>query len=465
MPQAPRELTPHASLRHFFGAELRHWRQLAQLSHDRLGAQINYSGDMICKVEKAERTPTAALATACDQVLGTGGALARLLALIEATTPQARPSPSADAGNNPGPVLGCALYGHGPTVAAWPARGGNPVNRLEFLVSTFGAGAGTLVGPNSTEVSRLGREDVTAWERSLSQLRELDDQYGGDGVYELALRALKRLRRMLHQSSYAPSTGEALHTLAGELTRRVGWLAFDAGQPAEARYWWLEAAHTARLTDDNRLFVATLHLMSRQAGELGLGREAIELAQAAQLAAKPWGTPRLQSLLLVREALGQAHTGDGRATWQAFHHAHTLLGSGRHDEDPYWLAFWDEADLAACETRAALHLGEFATAERSSRTALATVQPEYARNRASYLASRTLVLVGQRSIEVAVATATQAVVATSEISSSRVTARIGQVRAALTRYSDQPTVAEFLDWSAQTLPTAHPVTRPGAHYA
>ncbi len=453
MPQAPRELTPHASLRHFFGAELRHWRQLAQLSHDRLGAQINYSGEMISKVEKAERTPTAALATACDQVLGTGGALTRLLALIDATTQQARAGGSVNAGSNPGPVLGRALHGHSPTVAASPARGEDPVNRLEFLVSTFGAGAGALVGPKSTEAPRLGREDVTTWAHTLSQLYELDNQYGGGGVYELALRALKRLRRLLHQGSYGPSTGEALHTLAKELTGHVGWLAFECGWPAEARYWWLEAAHTARLNDDNRQLVATLRSMSHQASELGRAKEAIELAQAAQQAAKPWGTPRLQSLLLAREARGQAQTGDGRATWQAFHHAHTLLGSGRHDEDPYWLAFWDEADLAACEMRAALHLGELAIAERSSRTALATVRPEYPRNRASYLVSRTLVLVRQRSIEEAVTTATQAVVATSEISSSRVTARIGQVWTALARYSDQPTVAEFLDWSAQTLPT------------
>ncbi len=161
MPQTPRELTPHASLRHFFGAELRHWRQLADLSHDRLGAQINYSGDTISKVEKAERAPTAALAKACDQVLGTGGALARLVALIEATAQEARAGRSANTGSDPGLGIGCALYGHGPTVAAWPERGGEPVNRFEFLVSTFGVGAGALVGLESTEASRLGREDVT----------------------------------------------------------------------------------------------------------------------------------------------------------------------------------------------------------------------------------------------------------------------------------------------------------------
>lgn len=217
MAQTPRERTPHASLRHFFGAELRHWRELAGLSHDRLGAQVNYSGAAICKVEKAERAPTAALAKACDQVLGTGGALARLVALIEATAQDARTSRSADAGSDPG---------------------------------------------------------------------------------------------LVH----------------------------------------------------------------------------------------------------------------GRATWQAFHQAGTLLDSTQHDEDPPWLSFWDEADLATCEVRAALHLGEFATAERSSRTALATVR---------------------------------------EVSSSRIHAHIGQVGAELARYSDQPTVAEFLDASAEILPRVHPGTRPG----
>jgi hypothetical protein len=326
------------------------------------------------------------------------------------------------------------------------------VNRCEFLVWTFGVGAGSLVGPDSTEASQLGREDVTTWERNVSRLYELDNQYGG-GVYELALHSRQRLRRVLHQGSYDPSTGEALRTLAGELTRFVGSLAFETGRHADARYWWLEAAHTARLIEDDRLFVATLRSMARQACELGRAREAIELAQAGQLAAKPWGTPRLQSLLLVREALGHARAGDGQTTWQTFHQASTLLGSGHHAEDPGWLAFWDEADLAACETLAALHLGELAIAERSSRTALATVRPEYPRNRAGYLASRAEVLVRQRNIEEAVSTAAQAVVAASEISSSRITARIGRVRAELARYSDQPTVAEFLDWSAETLPT------------
>ncbi|MGH3900280.1 MAG: hypothetical protein ACRDTA_18955 [Pseudonocardiaceae bacterium] len=100
-----------------------------------------------------------------------------------------------------------------------------------------------------------------------------------------------------------------------------------------------------------------------------------------------------------------------------------------------------------------MSLGELAIAERSSRTVLATVRPEYPRNRAGYLGRRAEVLIRQQNIEEAVSTATQAVVAASEISSSRIDARIGRVRVELARYADQPTVAEFLNWSAEVLPT------------
>lgn len=34
MGQVPRELTPLESALHFFGAELRHWRTLRELSHE-----------------------------------------------------------------------------------------------------------------------------------------------------------------------------------------------------------------------------------------------------------------------------------------------------------------------------------------------------------------------------------------------------------------------------------------------
>ncbi|MGH3940698.1 MAG: helix-turn-helix domain-containing protein [Pseudonocardiaceae bacterium] len=394
MAQIPRELTPYVSVRHFFGAELRWWRLAAGLSHDRLGAQVNYSGDLIGKVEKAERMPTAALAQACDEALGTDGALARLVGLVglvEATTqqePARRVAPASER-----PVCGWLLAGQAPTVKEASARGAGPVNRFEFLVSTFGVGAGSLVDSMApAEASRLGQGDVVSWKRTLNRLYGLDAQYGGGGVYDLALQSIRQLRRVLYRASYGPSTGEALHTIAGELRRYAGWLAFDAGHQAEARYCWLEASHTARLVGDDRLFVATLKSLSRQATELGRPQEGLDLAQAALQAARPWATPRLRSHLLSLEASAYSRLGDKQATW-------------------------------------------------------------HARNRASYLVYRAEVLVQQRNIEEAVSTAALAVEGAREVSSARIDARIGRVRTELARYSDQPRVAEFLDWSGQIMAT------------
>jgi transcriptional regulator with XRE-family HTH domain len=83
MAQVPRVLTPYRSVQHYFGAELRSWRILRNLSQAELGRLVLHSGHTIGKVEKAERWPSAELARRCDEVLAAGGALDRLWPLVE----------------------------------------------------------------------------------------------------------------------------------------------------------------------------------------------------------------------------------------------------------------------------------------------------------------------------------------------------------------------------------------------
>lgn len=83
MPQPPRPLTPWLDMPSLFGAELRQWRQRRGLTQDELGRAIHISGDMISKIEKAVRRPQMRFAQACDQILETGGALTRIIALME----------------------------------------------------------------------------------------------------------------------------------------------------------------------------------------------------------------------------------------------------------------------------------------------------------------------------------------------------------------------------------------------
>jgi transcriptional regulator with XRE-family HTH domain len=84
MAHPPRNLKPYESVRDFFGAELRLFRERAGLSQDKLGKLVSYSGDQVAAIEKAQRWPNVALVRALDDVLDTGGTLSRLFPLLEA---------------------------------------------------------------------------------------------------------------------------------------------------------------------------------------------------------------------------------------------------------------------------------------------------------------------------------------------------------------------------------------------
>jgi transcriptional regulator with XRE-family HTH domain len=83
MAQLPKPLTPQASALHRFGAELRQWRLRRDLSQDALGLRVHASGDLVAKIEKAQRWPAAGFAERCDAVLQANGAIVGLLPYVE----------------------------------------------------------------------------------------------------------------------------------------------------------------------------------------------------------------------------------------------------------------------------------------------------------------------------------------------------------------------------------------------
>jgi hypothetical protein len=66
----------------FFGAELRRVRVAADMSQEQLGRQLNFSGDLVGKIETCERVPNPGFAAGCDDVFPhLDGLFARLLDL------------------------------------------------------------------------------------------------------------------------------------------------------------------------------------------------------------------------------------------------------------------------------------------------------------------------------------------------------------------------------------------------
>lgn len=69
---------PGASTAAVSGEVLRHFREAAMLTQEQLASRIPCDRSHIARVEAGTRVPQDTFAKACDELLGTGGVLARL---------------------------------------------------------------------------------------------------------------------------------------------------------------------------------------------------------------------------------------------------------------------------------------------------------------------------------------------------------------------------------------------------
>ncbi|MGW0187575.1 helix-turn-helix domain-containing protein [Streptomyces sp. NPDC003362] len=66
-----------------FGEVLRHFREMALLTQERLAKEVYCDRSHVARVEAGARVPQDTFAKKCDEVLGTGGVLARLWAKVD----------------------------------------------------------------------------------------------------------------------------------------------------------------------------------------------------------------------------------------------------------------------------------------------------------------------------------------------------------------------------------------------
>ncbi|MER5807985.1 tetratricopeptide repeat protein [Streptomyces sp. NPDC002033] len=244
----------------------------------------------------------------------------------------------------------------------------------------------TLLGDTRRLPSRAGEAEAAAVEDAVRQIRLLDDRHGADALYRRAAQPLRTAYALLDAGATRQSTEDRLHAGAGELAVSVGWLAHDSGRFEDARSHYAEALATARVSGDAALEAHAFSNMAFLARDCGRPRESVRAAQAGRLAARPLGSPRLLSLLALREAGGWSGLGDRRACEDALARAHTEFARGPSPADPEWMSFFGEAELESLESRCWAALGEHARAARHARRAADLQDPHFARNVALYTA-------------------------------------------------------------------------------
>ncbi|MFJ6485672.1 MULTISPECIES: tetratricopeptide repeat protein [unclassified Streptomyces] len=302
----------------------------------------------------------------------------------------------------------------------------------------------TLLGDARRLPTRAGESEAAAVEDAVRQIRLLDDRHGADSLYRRAAEPLRTAYALLDAGATRQSTEDRLHSGAGELAVSVGWLAHDSGRFDDARSHYAEALATARVARDAGLEAHAFSNMAFLARDCGRSREAVRAAQAGYRAARSLGSPRLLSLLALREAGGWAGLADRRACEDALTRAHTEFARGESDADPEWMSFFGQAELESLEARCWSALGEHARAARHARRAADLQDPHFARNVALYTAELAGDLARAGAPDEAAWAGGRVLDLLTEVQSTRIRSMLSETAATLIPHQRSPRVAAFL---------------------
>ncbi|MCJ1677175.1 tetratricopeptide repeat protein [Streptomyces sp. APSN-46.1] len=309
-------------------------------------------------------------------------------------------------------------------------------------VATLGL---TLLGAERAPLpSRAGESEAAAVEEAVRQIRLLDDRHGADALYRRAAEPLRTAYALLDAGATRQSTEDRLHAGAGELAVSVGWLAHDSGRFDDARSHYAEALATARVAGDAGLEAHAFSNMAFLARDCGRSREAVRAAQAGRRAARSLGSPKLLSLLALREAGGWAGLADRKACEEALARAHTEFSRGAAGADPEWMSFFGEAELEYLEARCWAVLGEHARAARHARRAADLQDPHFARNVALYTAELADDLAHAGAPDEAAWAGGRVLDLLAEVHSTRIRSMLSETARALVPHQRSPRVGAFL---------------------
>ncbi|MFE9207140.1 helix-turn-helix domain-containing protein [Micromonospora sp. NPDC007230] len=459
MAQTPRALQPSLSERHYFGAELRRLRERANLSQARLGAMIRYSADLVRRVETADRFPSREFVEACDTALAAGGALTRLLPLLDkkrASAGKLTAPPNGSIGvSSLLPAHSVEMSGLADMVVRVPFQPG-VLDRaaLDWLNASAGPGLSMAGRPGSSD--QVCEEDVFSAEYALAMFRQLDHTHGAGRVHGQVQRYVEgELNRLLANRPASEAVGRRLYTLAAGFFELCGYQAVDTGAHGVAQRRYLRALRLTQAADD-RLYGS--YLLAVNIGHLALHcghpEPALRMALTAVRGSETQATPAVGAALHAVVARTQARLGREGDCLTHLDIAERRLARSTPEDEPPWIRYFTPAYLADEIAHCFHDLGLPQQTQRHLGDALTALSPTHVRRLAIDTALLASSLAAAGRIDEACATARAAVDHAAQTTSHRCLQRIVEVQADLEPYRCEPEVREFGDYVRQQLPLA-----------
>jgi hypothetical protein len=203
--------------------------------------------------------------------------------------------------------------------------------------------------PGWLESSSTSRSEVATASRiraTVRSLTQLEFQYGGGHTRAMLLSYWKAEILPALRKSYGGPAREEIFAAAADAAEVLGWSAYDAGRHGAAQRYFVQGLRLAREAGDAVMGGHILSNLSHQANYLGNFNEAVQLARAAQTAAAGKASATVNAMFLTMEARALASLGDARGCSEVLHRAEQEFERRRVEDDPDWIYYFDELELA-----------------------------------------------------------------------------------------------------------------------
>ncbi|GLZ05291.1 hypothetical protein Acsp03_27570 [Actinomadura sp. NBRC 104412] len=231
----------------------------------------------------------------------------------------------------------------------------------------------SVSGNLSTHGANIGESDVMRFRTTVGLFSQLDNRFGGGHARQSLVQYLATDGERLLRGRYTDSVRRNVFSSVAEATLLAAWMSYDSGLHSLAQRYFIQALGLAQAGDDRLLAASILDAMSHQATFVGRFRDAANLARAAKAGTQGIATPTLSAHFSAMEARALARLGDARACDLALSEAVKEFERRNPEDDPEWIRYFDDAELAAEFGHCFRDLGRPVDASRYADQCLGTI--------------------------------------------------------------------------------------------
>jgi transcriptional regulator with XRE-family HTH domain len=190
----------------------------------------------------------------------------------------------------------------------------------------------------------VGYQEVEQIEKAARVFRDWDDQFGGGLRRKAVVGQLNEVTNLLGDT-HPVGIQRRLFGVMAQLAETAGMMSWDSGHQALAQRYYVLAIRASRAADDRGFGANVMAAMARQLLYLGHAGDALELVRLAQDHSAGYAPASARSMLYTREAWAYARLGRVSAFRRATGRVEDALMQAKPAEDPYWITYFDVAEL------------------------------------------------------------------------------------------------------------------------